>query len=146
MPKRNNKITDRIRELRKQGCNQVQAAEILGCTQGNISYHSRKYGIKWPIGAASRDQTGDKNPNFINGMAKSTIERLTRKIVLESGRCLFTCEGCGDFNKEQEQPRHHVDQDRSNNHPDNLEVLCISCHSKLHNTQKERDANGRFIN
>lgn len=122
-----------IKDLKAKGLNQFQIAERLECTQSNICYLSRTYGIEWP------------KPSFIDGMGKSTIERLTRRVVLESDRCLYTCERCNDFNKETERHRHHKDRDRSNNEPTNLEVLCTSCHTLEHAKERVRGDHGRYI-
>lgn len=58
MPPRNNERADRIRELKAQGLDQTQIAEILGCTQTNISALSRTHDIVWNKGGAARDQYG----------------------------------------------------------------------------------------
>jgi len=48
---------------------------------------------------------------------------------------------------------HHKDKDRKNNTPKNLETLCLSCHQKKHEVEKnfknaykglERNKHGRF--
>jgi|RhiMethySRZTD1v2_1073278.scaffolds.fasta_scaffold97612_4 hypothetical protein len=49
----------------------------------------------------------------------------------------WKCEGvCGRIFARDRLRRfldvHHADGDRSNNHPDNLKVLCIGCHAKQH--------------
>lgn len=31
---------------------------------------------------------------------------------------------------------HHIDENRMNNHPDNLMLLCINCHTKMHCEEK----------
>src|SRR6266404_183393 len=129
MPARNYEKAKRILELKNQGLNQTQIAKQLGCTQTNISQIAIRNGIKFDKGGAARNQYGENNPSYKNGMGRSTIERLTRVLVLNSGRCLFTCERCNEFNKLEEQPRHHKDRDRSNNVSENIEVLCQSCHS-----------------
>lgn len=90
------------------------------------------------------DQYGKNNPSFKDGMSKSTIERLTRRVVLSDGRCLLTCEKCGGFNKDKEQDRHHKDRNRSNNNPSNIEILCTPCHVKEHNKERTRSENGQF--
>lgn len=136
----------RIRELKAKGLNQSQIANELGVTQKAISNMSRTHGIRWDYGAAARDQTGDKNPMYINGLSKSSVERLTRAIIKEAGRCLFTCERCSDYNKFQEQQRHHKDRDRSNNTSANIEVLCAKCHTLEHANDHVRDPiTGRFV-
>jgi predicted transcriptional regulator len=122
-----------IRELKEQGMTQNEIGRAMNCDQAGVSYLSRKYGIEWP------------KPNFIDGLGKSTIERLTRKVVLESERSLFICERCGGVSISQEQPRHHKDRDRSNNSPSNLEVLCTSCHTLEHAHERIRGKDGRYI-
>jgi predicted transcriptional regulator len=146
MPARNNEKAQQIRELKAQGLNQSEIAAELGCTQAAISRMCQTHKITWEIGAAARDQRGEKNPNFQGGLAKSTIERLTRRIVTASGQSLFVCEHCGEINKYQEHPRHHKDRDRSNNDASNIEVLCIACHNVEHNKERIRDSvTGRFL-
>ena len=100
-------------------------------------------GVRWEW--QRRDQWGENNAQYKNGLGRSTIERLTGRVVVASGRCLYTCERCSDFNKEQEQQRHHKDRDRTNNEAINIEVLCTTCHMKEHNSQRSRDENGRFL-
>lgn len=140
------KKADEIRRLQKLGMNQSQIAKELGVTQTAISSMSRTHNIKWDIGAAARNQTGDKNPNYINGLSKSSIERLTRKIIIENNRSPYLCGRCGDVNKWQEHIRHHRDRDRSNNINSNLEVLCITCHNLEHSHERKRDSKtGRYI-
>lgn len=39
---------------------------------------------------------------------------------------------------------HHVDEDRSNNIPENLELMTLSWHMKFHNIGRARDEHGRF--
>jgi 5-methylcytosine-specific restriction endonuclease McrA len=45
----------------------------------------------------------------------------------------IACESCG-FVPEQERQLeiHHIDQDRLNNDPANLQTLCSNCHSLIH--------------
>lgn len=136
---------NKIRELRAKGLNQSEIALELGCTQSNISKVSQTHGIQWDIGAAGRDQTGPKNAMYKDGLARSTIERLTRVVVMHSGRSLYACERCGHENTKQEQARHHKDRDRSNNDPSNLEVLCTPCHNREHGKDRVRDVEGKYV-
>lgn len=145
MPPADYAKANKIRELKAQGMNQTQIGNVLGISQTAVSSMCRTHNIKWNIGAAARDQSGNKNPNFIDGLSKSSIERKTREIIKMSGRCLYTCERCGDYNKWQEQHRHHKDRDRSNNTNGNLEVLCTTCHNIEHMTDRNRNVEtGRF--
>ena len=49
------------------------------------------------------------------------------------------CEACG---AETSLVAHHVDQDKANNTPENVQTLCKHCHDFWHATQKRR---GRLI-
>lgn len=40
---------------------------------------------------------------------------------------------------------HHIDGDHTNNDMDNLDVVTVSEHSRIHASQKGRDERGRFI-
>ena len=40
---------------------------------------------------------------------------------------------------------HHIDGDKSNNHPDNLEIIEGTKHARYHYSQKLRDERGQFI-
>jgi 5-methylcytosine-specific restriction endonuclease McrA len=121
---------------------QQQVADLLGCYQTEISSCIRYYGMIWD--RKRRDQLGEKNHQFKDGLGRSTIERLTRAVVKNDNRCLFTCERCGAINK-QEQPRHHKDRNRANNDPKNIEVLCWGCHNKEHMSEKVRAKDGTFL-
>src|SRR5215475_603665 len=89
------------------------------------------------------DQWGDRNTSWKGGRARSTIERLTKRILVEANRDLFLCERCGKRGSSQEWPRHHKDRNRTNNTLENLEVLCHACHNREHNRTRRR-TNGRF--
>lgn len=44
-----------------------------------------------------------------------------------------SCEACGE---RRQRHAHHVDQDKTNNDPVNIQTLCKWCHNFLHATQK----------
>lgn len=133
-----------IRDLKARGLNQSQIAAELGCCQANVSKICKTHGITWETGAAARDQTGDKNPNFQNGLSRSTVERITRRVVVMSGRSTHICERCDDMSHPEEQHRHHKDRDRSNNTPENIEVLCPTCHRLEHEKDMVRNEKGQY--
>jgi len=60
----------------------------------------------------------------------SKEQKTTRLIAL--ARAIYTCERCGRTDK---LDVHHKDENTDNNSPENLEVVCAYCHSKIH---KER--------
>lgn len=142
MPARDYEKAKRILELRDEGFTQQQVAEQLGCTQGNIHQIAKRNGIKF---SNLRNQWGENNHNYQEGLARSTIERATRRAVMATSRNPRVCEKCGNYNEQREHPRHHIDRNRSNNSPDNIQVLCMPCHMEEHNGERIRDDYGRFI-
>lgn len=132
-----------MRPCLDKGMKQSEVAKIIGCSQTEISRCCRSFGIDWT--KQERDQLGEKNSQFKGGLGRSTIERTTRGVILRDGRDLFKCEGCGRISKDKEHPRHHKDEDRSNNSPDNIEVLCETCHMKEHNSRRKRGPNGQYL-
>ncbi len=90
-----------------------------------------KYCMKCKI--IHQDYWNEKNPRYNKGESAGYIKRLADKSVIDSGRSLNLCEKCS---KEETNPRkiqpHHKDRNRKNNNPNNLIVLCKSCHVKTH--------------
>jgi 5-methylcytosine-specific restriction endonuclease McrA len=136
-------IIQKIAMYKEQGLNQTEVGAKLGYCQTYISQLSSKHGNFYWFNR--RDQWGPKNSSYKNGMSKSTIWRLTKRIVLESGRDLYTCERCGLVRTDMELPRHHKDYNRANNDPSNIEVLCHGCHNREHNVHRKRNEDGTWI-
>lgn len=138
-------LLTKIKECRDRGLNQVLTAAIVGKSKSCVATYCSRYGITgWPQGAAARDQTGNKNPAFKNGLSRATVNRLSKQVLLLDGRDLFKCERCSNRSNIQ-YPRHHKDRNRANNTPENLEVLCHSCHNKEHMPEQVRAATGIFV-
>jgi|KBSMisStandDraft_5_1062788.scaffolds.fasta_scaffold16212_5 hypothetical protein len=91
-----------------------------------------------------RNQWGAKNSNYKDGMSRGTINRASKRALRSVGRDLYLCENCGRRGKIK-FPRHHVDRNRANNSPDNLLVLCQSCHNVEHMKERQRDSLGRLL-
>lgn len=123
---------------------QDEVAAALGISLPLIRRICKRRGVYWKW--QRRNQIGEDNHNFQGGISKSTIRRLTRHILITAGRDLFKCERCGFTVTGADLPRHHKDRDRSNNSPENLEVLCAACHRIEHNKEAVRDPQtGRFL-
>lgn len=121
-------------------------AQHMGCSAGAVANNLRKHGVEIDS-TRRRDQTGEKNHNFKGGLSRSTIRKLTAKVLSDAGRDLYLCERCG-YRGVQPLDRHHKDRDRSNNDISNLEVLCVRCHNSGWEGAEHRrlhGINGRFI-
>jgi hypothetical protein len=76
---------------------------------------------------------GKLSPFYIDGKSSSlyTYEFIKIRIVIRK-RDRYKCQRCGKTGRTV----HHIDYDKSNNKPENLIVLCKSCHGK---TNSNRD-------
>ena len=68
--------------------------------------------------------TGASNGRWLGGVNSTTYNRIRRDFKPD------ICEICGEI--KERMATHHIDKDHTNNTPENLMVLCPSCHSKLH--------------
>ena len=69
------------------------------------------------------NQQGEKNHNYKNGLSHY------RDNFLKWNPDICQCEICGSVDY---LVVHHVDQNRKNNKPENLMMLCRSCHAQVH--------------
>lgn len=86
------------------------------------------------------------NPMYKHGKHWSRKRRLAKEALEERGVPLDICERCGGT---EENPKlihfHHKDRDEWNNTPENVEVLCMSCHMKEHYSEREINDLGQFV-
>lgn len=80
--------------------------------------------IKCPGVGSGGNQWGEKNHQWSNYKAEYSYTRIIREMK--------ECHFCGAT---KNLCRHHIDKNRSNNTPENLVVVCRSCHAKLHNLE-----------
>lgn len=119
----------------------ADVCELMQVSRSALAAFCKKYKLK---GLSQGAQKGNINA-VTHSLGKTTIRRLTSKVVLEDGRDLYTCERCDHIDPFNiPLPRHHKDRDRSNNAPSNIEVLCQSCHALEHLNELDRDQFGRF--
>jgi len=77
---------------------------------------------------------GEKNSFWKGGHSQSHYQRI-RKTIKEQ-----KCQSCGKSDGRLDT--HHLDRDKSNNIPDNIVVLCASCHAFLHYIEDNRGLQG----
>ena len=109
-------------------------------------------GVKVGVGSGGLTGSGKDNPYYKNGIA--CVFTKMRKSIKEERRY---CERCSKDLKDVSKYHwciHHKDHDRTNNVPENFELLCKRCHQIEHEclrafegatTKVERDSlTGRF--
>lgn len=70
------------------------------------------------------NQLGERNNSFKDGLSHY------RNVYDSKPNKSTVCEKCGS---DKRLHVHHIDFNRKNNLPQNLQLLCKSCHSKVHN-------------
>lgn len=63
--------------------------------------------------------------NYMDNIPKYLPQTIRKKIVEMVGEC----QSCGYT---EVLDLHHIDEDRTNNHPNNHAILCPNCHAKVH--------------
>jgi 5-methylcytosine-specific restriction endonuclease McrA len=58
--------------------------------------------------------------------------RVYHKNAVRIARMIFTIWECFICHSKTDVTVHHIDKDTKNNHPNNLQLLCKSCHSRHH--------------
>ena len=96
-------------------------------------------------GTTLEDLSAWNKRRFCSLSCANTRDRLTKHGYSWRARkhLKTACEGCGETRRLQ---AHHVDQDITNNEPQNIQTLCKWCHDFLHSTAKRlgRDTAGRM--
>lgn len=88
-----------------------------------------KQGVSVGVGSGSLTGTWKDNPNYSYG--RHSFINHGRKMK-NSGGCCNRCSKDLTNVTRGEWCSHHKDHNRKNNTPDNLELLCKSCHQKHH--------------
>jgi hypothetical protein len=94
----------------------IEIAEVIGVHPTTIADWLKAMGV--PMRPRSR--SGEKNGRYKDGTESRAYEKLVTK--RRCARCPATTKLLV----------HHKDGDHQNNDPDNLEVLCGTCHTRLH--------------
>lgn len=135
-----------------------ECAKIFGVSQYTVCRKLKKFGIKsraytenkmpTPKGSnlsdAHKKAISDHHKNDQNWhMRGRTLEKhhnwkggvhsYRRMKLSEVPLVCAICEQKEIIRKRTNLHVHHLDHDRSNNSLDNLQVLCVSCHKKVHN-------------
>lgn len=89
-----------------------------------------------------RFAVGGQNPNVVRfgeTFVYETARPIRQRLMLERGE---KCERCGYADVAGVLELHHVDRNRRNNRPENLLVLCPTCHSVDHFKAKDGQFSG----
>lgn len=95
-----------------------------------VHFCDKKCVAKW----LSENTNGEKSSNWQGGKSFEPYgvefnNNLKEAIRQRDGYKCQIC-GCSELENIRKLPVHHIDYDKTNNHPDNLIALCDGCHSK----------------
>jgi hypothetical protein len=108
---------------------QQAVADHYGVTLGAIQKVMKRLGIQSRV----RANLGTRNGRYRHGMASTMYRAMVQK--RECIRCSTVEALC----------IHHKDGNHRNNTPDNLEVLCMACHSRMHKSEWWRSRKGGLL-
>jgi len=83
------------------------------------------------VGKGGNTASGKDSPHYINGVG--LYKKIRNTMAAECG---YVCQECGcdlDRDNPYKWVCHHIDHNRKNNEPENLMVMCKSCHQIEHN-------------
>lgn len=104
--------------------------EVKKCHMKKYKYHfcnSKCFG-KWK----SENWSREKSVFWRGGISFEPYGIEFNKKLKETirKRDNFTCQVCGKLEKDKAHTTHHIDYNKQNNHPTNLLLLCVSCHTR----------------
>jgi len=99
-----------------QGKTQEEIARILQVSLRSVRRRMHAFNIQ------HRPHSGKDNPNYKHGKSAGIYTYRRAKPIETCARCGATQNLC----------IHHLDFDHYHNHPDNLQILCVSCHRSVH--------------
>jgi hypothetical protein len=105
----------------------------------------RKHGIERRSNGETLALTGAtrgaKNPAWKGGVAAWDYAHNWKSLCKSiKDRDKWTCQLCGEQRKRwgHQMHVHHIDEDKTNNHPHNLISLCAKCHAPVHGKDELR--------
>lgn len=126
--------------------NAIDIAADFGVNQTSIFSWLKKHNIPRRTQAESLKLSGkvrgENNPAWKGGVADWNYSHDWKSICKEiKDRDEWTCQKCGKTKKRWGHSLHvhHIDEDKTNNHPSNLISLCSGCHMESHGLEITRD-------
>jgi hypothetical protein len=123
-------------KCRVEGCNKYTPSAVQLCNK-----HYRRWKDRIPM--AIKDlRIGDTNWNWNGGIAEYPNQNLMRKNrLVKIGQQHVKCEICGH----KGDKIHHKDGSKDNHKIDNLMLLCIKCHYRIHRGRKNKVKTRKWI-
>lgn len=105
-----------VQLYRSKGWSQAALAERYGVTLSGMQQAMKRLGIK----PKSRGRTGEANGRYKHGRASTLYRKMIQKTE---------CSVCGAT---ENLCVHHKNGDHLDNRTENLDVMCMPCHSRMH--------------
>jgi len=97
------------------------------------------------VSCSTKQRSKEHKRKFFSGLLEKRIDRPTVRNYLAEARG-YNCEICGisDWNKKKLVLHvDHINGDPSNDHPDNLRLICPNCHSQTEFLRGANKGRGR---
>ena len=151
MPKRKVPPKETLQTLYDEGLSAREIAERLGLNTITVASALRREGVAARTTSETRRLQRERGVESKAGkywlgkkqppaMVEKRISKIrgARHYLWKGGkdsrqyRRVITKESCARCGATENLAIHHVDFDHYHNNPDNLQVLCVSCHSSIH--------------
>jgi hypothetical protein len=148
-----------VREMYDSGHTQVEIAEALGVSQKVVWRFMKNHGIKARV-ARKRDQRGEKNSSwkggkrinengyveiYLPGYPKAKPNGYVYEHIYIAERMLGRPLKSFGMRDERTEVVHHINGIKTDNRPQNLLVLGVNEHHKLHNAFTKESVDGVLL-
>lgn len=124
--------TEEICKLYQNGHSQPEIAEIAGTYQGMIHNRLKEAGLQCRDLSMAHKlafKKGRHKPVHLRGKLHGNYKHGKSSVVYRAMIAKEKCENCGTT---ENLGIHHKNNDHYDNNPENLQILCVSCHLSLH--------------
>ena len=119
-------------EMYQGGLSMRAIAEKLECSEGGVRNKITRAGYESRSLSEAHKLAYETGRHLPTGATGSDHWAWKGGAERRSYRNKVNKEKCSECESRQNLSIHHIDFDHYNNDPDNLDVLCVSCHQRLH--------------
>lgn len=153
-------LYDDVVKMYESGCTQMEIAEALGVTQKVVWRFMKNHGIKARV-ACKRNQRGENNSSWKGGRRiseqgyveiympsypKAKPNGYVREHILVAEQMLGRPLKFFGIRDSRTEVVHHINGIKTDNRPENLLVMCVNEHHKLHSATSKDMVDSVLLN